>query len=76
LQKTFAGKGKLTGLLPDDPARKWDDVLDVNGLAAGNYQLVMRVPNRLPKGHPIRFANQSQDADLPGWLTLGEFKLP
>ncbi len=76
LQKKFAGTGKLTGLLPNDPARKWNDLLDLQGLAAGNYQLVMRVPNRLPQGKPIRFANKSQDADLPGWLTLGKFKLP
>jgi Domain of unknown function (DUF4832) len=76
LQKKFAGTGKLTGLLPADPARKWNDLLDLNGLAAGNYQLVMRVPNRLPQGKPIRFANKSQDADLPGWLTLGKFSLP
>jgi Domain of unknown function (DUF4832) len=76
LTKTFAGTGKITGLLPNDPVRKWSDVLDLNGLAAGDYQLVMRVPNRLPQGHPIKFANKSQDADLPGWLTLGSFKLP
>jgi hypothetical protein len=76
LTKTFAGTGKIAGLLPNAPTRKWNDLLDLNGLAAGDYQLVMRVPNRLPKGHPIRFANKSQDADLPGWLTLGNFKLP
>jgi Domain of unknown function (DUF4832) len=76
LSKTFAGTGKITGLLPNDPARKWNDLLDLKGLAAGDYQLVMRVPNRLPKGKPIRFANKSQDADLSGWLTLGDFKLP
>ncbi|MCY7368548.1 MAG: DUF4832 domain-containing protein [Chamaesiphon sp.] len=76
LTKTFTGTGKITGLLPNDPARKWRDSLDVTRLAAGNYRLVMRVPNRLPQGHPIKFANKSQDADLPGWLTLGNFKLP
>ncbi len=76
LAKTFAGNGKLTGLLPGAETRKWQDLLDLNGLAAGKYHLVMRVPNRLPQGQPIRFANKSQDADLPGWLTLGEFNLP
>jgi hypothetical protein len=76
LTKTFAGKGKLTGLLPGANTRKWHDVLDLQGLRAGKYQLVMRVPNSLPTGQPIRFANKSQDADLPGWLTLGEFNLP
>ncbi len=76
LTKTFAGKGKLTGLLPGDAPRKWHDLLEVKGLLAGKHHLVLRVPNRLPKGQPIRFANQAQDADLPGWLTLGEFDTP
>jgi Domain of unknown function (DUF4832) len=76
LNKIFPGKGKLTGLLPGDSARKWDETLAVKGLEAGHYQLAMRVPNPLPKGNPIRFANESQDADVPGWLTLGEFDVP
>jgi len=28
----------------------------------------------LPNGKPLKFANAEQDADAPGWLTLG--KLP
>lgn len=76
LQQKFTGTGKLTGLLPADPARKWNDILDLQGLAANDYQLVMRAPNPLPKGKPIRFANKSQDVDLSGWLTLGKFSLP
>ena len=71
LAKTWKGTGKLTGLLPGDP-RKWVETLDVRGVAAGKYRLAMRVPNPLPKGKPVRFANKSQDADIPGWLTLGE----
>ena len=47
----------------------------VDGLSDGNYKLVMRVPNKLSNGHPIRFANKTQDADMPGWLTLGEIRL-
>ncbi len=35
--------------------------------------LALRVPNPLPggKGKPLRFANATQDAHAPGWLTLG-----
>jgi hypothetical protein len=38
----------------------------------GNFTLLMRVSNPLASGKPLRFANASQDATLPGWLTLGE----
>jgi hypothetical protein len=73
--KTFAGSGKITGLLPGDDPRIWDEALDVDGVAAGQYKLAMRAPNKLANGHPIRFANKTQDADARGWLTLGEILL-
>ncbi len=63
--------GGLLGLLPDAPARVWDESIDLAGLKPGAYRLALRVPNRLPGGHPLKFANAAQDADLPGWLTLG-----
>jgi hypothetical protein len=69
--RTFAGSGKITDLLPGDSPRIWDEALDVDGVAAGEYKLALRVPNKLPNGYPLRFANQTQDADVPGWLTLG-----
>jgi hypothetical protein len=75
MTRILPGSGKITGLLPGDDPRIWDDALDVDGLSAGKYKLVMRVPNRLSNGHPIRFANKTQDADLPGWLTLGQVRL-
>lgn len=71
---TWKGAGKLTGLLPGDPLRKWHENLEVRGIKTGSYQLAMRVPNPLLSGKPVRFANKSQDADIPGWLTLGEFR--
>jgi|GEM_PF-133682 len=72
---TSAGSGKITGLLPGDDPRIWDETLSVDGVAAGKYKLALRVRNKLPTGHPIRFANKTQDADVPGWLTLGEILL-
>jgi hypothetical protein len=75
LTKTSAGSGKLTGLLPGGDPRIWDEALDVDGVAPGKYKLVMRVPNKLPAGHPLRFANKTQDADVQGWLTLREILL-
>jgi len=75
MTRTSAGSGKLTGLLPGDGPRTWDEALAVDGVVAGKYKLAMRVPNALSNGHPIRFANKTQDADAQGWLTLGEVLL-
>ena len=32
--------------------------------------LLMRVPNPMPNGHSVKFANAEQDSVAPGWLTL------
>jgi hypothetical protein len=73
--RTVPGSGRLTGLLPGD-RREWADALDVAGLPAGEYRLLVRVPNPVPKGNPVRFANHTQDADRLGWLSLGPVRLP
>lgn len=70
--KSARGAGKLTGLLPDGKPRLWEETLDLKGVPAGRYTLALRVPNPLPKGPPLRFANRTQDADAKGWLSLGE----
>jgi hypothetical protein len=41
----------------------------------GQYKLVLRVINPWPTGLPLRFANSVQDADVPGWLTLGQVSI-
>ena len=41
----------------------------------GTYKLAVRVPNPLKNGHPLKFANKTQDADAPGWLTLGSVEV-
>ena len=74
--KTFRAAGQLTGLLPGDKPRTWIEVLDVSGVKAGKYTLAVRVPNPLKAGKPLRFANQSQDAAAPGWLSLSEVRIP
>ena len=68
--------GTLTGLLPGDGARAWTDTIDVKGVKGGTYTLAVRVPNPLPRGKPLRFANATQDADAPGWLSLGTVQIP
>ncbi len=74
--KTFTGSGKLTRLLPGDGPRVWADTLDLSGVKAGAYTLAVRVPNPLKGGMPLRFANMTQDADAPTWLSLGVVRLP
>ncbi len=62
--------GRIDGLLPDDPARIWNATLDVSGLPPAVYTAGLRVPNPMPGGHPVRFANAEQDADAEQWLSL------
>ena len=75
LVTTSVGSGKITDLLPGDDPRIWDEALSMDGVPAGKYKVAMRVPNKLATGPPIRFANRTQDADIRGWLTLGEILL-
>ncbi len=65
---------KLRGLLPGEADRTWSYAADMQPLAAGDHRLLLRVPNPMPKGRPLRFANRAQDRHVSGWLTLGEFK--
>lgn len=45
-------------------------------LTPGNYQLAIHVPNPLKNGHPVRFANETQDKHQSAWLSLGEVRIP
>jgi hypothetical protein len=42
--------------------------------AIGNIRKV-GLPNPLKGGMPLRFANMTQDADAPTWLSLGVVRL-
>jgi hypothetical protein len=66
---------KLSGILPGEPASVWQCEVDPGGLPRETLRLLLRAPNPLPKGVPLRFANREQDRDLEGWLTLGEIQL-
>ncbi|QDV34459.1 DUF4832 domain-containing protein [Tautonia plasticadhaerens] len=63
--------GSLAGLLPGDPPRRWSASIATASLPEGGVTLALRVPNPMPGGLPVRFANASQDLDRPGWLSLG-----
>ncbi len=61
----------VKGILPGEVARCITAQIPVTGIPAGSYRILLQIPNPLPKGLPLRFANQTQDADRDGWLTLG-----
>jgi hypothetical protein len=73
---THPCKGSLTALLPGDPPREWKESLELTGVPSGEYQLALRVPNPMPQGRPLRFANAGQDRDSPGWLTITTVTVP
>jgi len=62
----------LTGILPGPDSIALDFTQAKLALPTGEYQVVMRAVNPLPNGVPLRFANQTQDANTPGWLSLGQ----
>jgi hypothetical protein len=75
LAATWPTNWKLTGIQPDAAPVCWQHEADVSGLNPGTYRLMLRVPNPMPDGKPLRVANQTQDQDREGWLTLGTFEL-
>lgn len=66
---------QLPTIQPDAPAMTWRTMRATSDLVGGEYRVVMCVANPLPNGKPLRFANETQDRDLPGWLTLGLVRL-
>jgi hypothetical protein len=75
LAHTWTTAWKLSSLLPSATNTVWSWVQTDHGLGVGQYTLLMRVTNPLSNGVPFRFANAAQDADLPGWLTLGQVSI-
>jgi hypothetical protein len=75
LAATWPTAWKLTNIQPGDAPVRWQRDADISGLKPGTYRLLLRVPNPMPGDKPLRFANQAQDQDREGWLTLGAFEL-
>ncbi len=74
LVQSWTTPWRLSSLLPGTNT-VWSYTQTNPGLPIGQYKLLMGVLNPLTNGVPLRFANQSQDADLAGWLTLGQFSV-
>jgi len=66
---------KLSSILPAATNTIWSFSQTNHGLGMGTYKILLRVQNPLPNGVPFRFANDAQDADLSGWLTLGQVSI-
>jgi len=68
----------LKRILPDNRAhyRTYNSSTEMND---GTYKVLLRIINPLEesssKADPVRFANNTQDADLTGWITLGEMTI-
>jgi hypothetical protein len=70
-RQTWTTPWKLPSLLPSE-TNTWSHSLAEPRLPAGSYTLLLGVPNPLAGAGPLRFANETQDANLAGWLTLGQ----
>ncbi|AGZ41276.1 DUF4832 domain-containing protein [Actinoplanes friuliensis] len=60
----------VDGIQPGDAPTELSARITTRGLRHGRYDIVLRLPNPLPGGTPLRFANTSQNT-TSGWLTLG-----
>jgi hypothetical protein len=60
----------MAGIQPGQDPAQLSTRIDLRGLRAGSYDIVMRVANPLRGGIPLRFANTTQDIHS-GWLDLG-----
>ncbi|HLY27858.1 MAG TPA: DUF4832 domain-containing protein [Aggregatilineales bacterium] len=79
LVATYSPGWTLSSLLPSAagqaPYTEWTYSNSDPHLMAGTYTLLLHVINPLSNGKPLKFANATQDANRPGWLTLGTFNV-
>ena len=61
----------LRTVQPGPTGVAWRHRDETTGWPGGRYRILLGVRNPLANGRPVRFANETQDADLAGWLTLG-----
>jgi hypothetical protein len=73
LANTWPASWKLSSVLPKVTNAVWTWSQTNHGLASGPYKLLLCVQNPMTNGMSFSFANTTQNADLPGWLTLGPF---
>jgi hypothetical protein len=73
---TYQSDWKITSILPAEgntPYVEWTYSNPSPHLTPSAYTLALHVVNPLSNGKTLKFADTTQDANLPGWLTLGSF---
>jgi hypothetical protein len=65
----------LKGQLPSETPTIRKANLDASSIPNGHYMVLLRVINPLENGKPLRFANESQDLDVTGFLSLCKINL-
>jgi hypothetical protein len=73
--RTVRTEQSLMNLLPGKLEER-ELTFSLEQLPPAKYLVLMRVPNPLPNGKAVAFANATQDKDMPGWLSLGEIIFP
>ncbi|GAB2625510.1 beta-galactosidase [Paractinoplanes abujensis] len=68
--RRWAAPWTVAGIQPGQPPVQRSARIDTGGLRDGRYTIVLRVPNPMRGGIPLRFANTAQNTST-GWLTLG-----
>lgn len=58
-------------VIPGNGDIVYEGTIDAKDVPIHGGTPLLRIPNLLPKGPPIRFANKEQDQDVDGWLSLG-----
>jgi Domain of unknown function (DUF4832) len=75
LAKTWTTSWQLASIFPGPPTNVWTWSQAHHGLAAGIYQFLLGIPNPLTNGLALSLADTARNANLPGWLTLGQFSV-
>jgi hypothetical protein len=57
---------RLTNIQPGASPVRWQQRARVATFSPGSYRVLLRVPNPMVGGKPLRFANQAQDRDRDG----------
>ncbi len=65
-------QGRIDRVMPGERV-VWSEPLAFR-VPAGRYTLALRVPNPMPSGRPIGFANAEWERDRKGWLSIGEYR--